>query len=112
MPQPTLTEVFGSGATQTATTLTISKSTLATVVGLTATQDNSAESLLAAILLIAKINLTEEKFTLNIDQSIVIDNGFKSTTVRGTNNVQYLTDQLTVTLAKVDPLSPLDPDDY
>ncbi|MFM6668835.1 MAG: hypothetical protein ACKPJO_01645 [Dolichospermum sp.] len=111
MPQPTLTEIFGSGATQTATTLTISKSALATV-GLTASSDNSAEAILAAILLIAKINLTEEKFTLNIDQSIVIDNGFKSTTIRGTNNVQYLTDQLTVTLAKVDPLSPLDPDDY
>ncbi|MFM6724762.1 MAG: hypothetical protein ACKPJF_09995 [Dolichospermum sp.] len=110
MPQPTLTEVFGSGATQTATTFTISKSALATV-GLTATQDNSAESLLAAILLIAKINLTETKFESNIDQSIVIDNGFKSTTIRG-NNTQYLTDQLTVTLAKVDPLSPLDPDDY
>ncbi|MFM6607443.1 MAG: hypothetical protein ACKPH3_25790 [Dolichospermum sp.] len=110
MPQPTLTEVFGSGATQTATTLTISKSALATV-GLTASQDNSAESLLAAILLIAKINLTETKFESNIDQSIVIDNGFKSTTIRG-NNTQYLTDQLTVTLAKVDPLSPLDPDDY
>ncbi|MFM6071429.1 MAG: hypothetical protein ACKPB9_07570 [Dolichospermum sp.] len=111
MPQPTLTEVFGSGATQTATTLTISKSALATV-GLTASSDNSAEAILAAILLIAKINLTEEKFTLNIDQSIVIDNGFKSTTTRGTNNVQYLTDQLTVTLAKVDPLSPLNPNDY
>ena len=111
MPQPTLTEVFGSGATQTATTLTISKSALATV-GLTASQDNSAESLLAAILLIAKINLTETKFGSNIDQSIVIDNGFKSTTIRGNNNTQYLTDQLTVTLAKIDPLSPLDPDDY
>ncbi|MFM6607137.1 MAG: hypothetical protein ACKPH3_24205 [Dolichospermum sp.] len=111
MPQPTLTEVFGSGATQTATTLTISKSALATV-GLTASSDNSAEAILAAILLIAKINLTEEKFTLNIDQSIVIDNGFKSTNLRVSNNVQYLTDQLTVTLAKVDPLSPLNPNDY
>ncbi|MFM6881648.1 MAG: hypothetical protein ACKPKK_13540, partial [Dolichospermum sp.] len=79
---------------------------------LTASSDNSAEAILAAILLIAKINLTEVAFESNIDQSIVIANGFKSTTVRGTNNVQYLTDQLTVTLAKVDPLSPLDPDDY
>ncbi|MFM6603346.1 MAG: hypothetical protein ACKPH3_04570 [Dolichospermum sp.] len=111
MPQPTLVEVFGTGATQTTTTITISKSALATV-GLTASSDNSAEAILAAILLIAKINLTEEKFGSNIDQSIVIDNGFKSTTTRGNNNTQYLTDQLTVTLAKVDPLSPLDPNDY
>ncbi|MFM6669709.1 MAG: hypothetical protein ACKPJO_06175 [Dolichospermum sp.] len=111
MPEPTLTEVFGTGATQTTTTITISKSALATV-GLTASSDNSAEAILAAILLIAKINLTETKFESNIDQSIVIDNGFKSTTIRGSDNVQYLTDQLTVTLAKVDPLSPLDPNDY
>ncbi|MFM6725706.1 MAG: hypothetical protein ACKPJF_14880 [Dolichospermum sp.] len=111
MPEPTLTEVFGTGATQTTTTITISKSALATV-GLTASSDNSAEAILAAILLIAKINLTETKFESNIDQSIVIDTGFKSTTVRGSNNVQYLTDQLTVTLAKVDPLSPLNPNDY
>ncbi|MFM6647581.1 MAG: hypothetical protein ACKPJO_01065, partial [Dolichospermum sp.] len=104
-------EVFGTGATQTTTTITISKSALATV-GLTASSDNSAEAILAAILLIAKINLTEEKFGSNIDQSIVIDNGFKSTTTRGNNNTQYLTDQLTVTLAKIDPLSPLDPNDY
>ncbi|MFM6672817.1 MAG: hypothetical protein ACKPJO_22225, partial [Dolichospermum sp.] len=104
-------EVFGTGATQTTTTITISKSALATV-GLTASSDNSAEAILAAILLIAKINLTEEKFESNIDQSIVIDDGFKSTAIRGSNNVQYLTNQLTVTLAKVDPLSPLDPDDY
>ncbi|MFM6920540.1 MAG: hypothetical protein ACKPKT_23685 [Dolichospermum sp.] len=112
MPQPTLTEVFGSGATQTATTLTISKSTLAAVVGLTATQDNSAESLLAAILLIAKINLTETKFELNVDQSIVIGNGFRSTTVRGDNNTPYVTDRLTVDFSKIDPQTPLDPDDY
>ncbi|MFM5937242.1 MAG: hypothetical protein ACKPGB_32000 [Dolichospermum sp.] len=111
MPQPTLVEVFGTGATQTTTTITISKSALATV-GLTASSDNSAEAILAAILLIAKINLTEVAFESNIDQSIVIANGFKSTTIRGSNNVQYITDQLTVTLAKVDPLSPLNPNDY
>ncbi|MFM6312633.1 MAG: hypothetical protein ACKPGB_31080, partial [Dolichospermum sp.] len=85
MPEPTLTEVFGAGATQTATTITISKEALTTV-GLTATTTNSAESLLAAILLIAKNNLTETKYELNVDQSIVIGNGFRSTTVRGNNN--------------------------
>ncbi|MFM5959828.1 MAG: hypothetical protein ACKOQ2_22145, partial [Dolichospermum sp.] len=89
MPQPTLTEVFGSGATQTATTLTISKSALATV-GLTANQDNSAEALLAAILFLAEVNLTEQKFGTNIDQSIVIGKGFRTSTVRG-NNTPYIT---------------------
>ncbi|MFM6880377.1 MAG: hypothetical protein ACKPKK_06970 [Dolichospermum sp.] len=111
MPEPTLTEVFGAGATQTATTITISKEALTTV-GLTATTTNSAESLLAAILLIAKNNLTETKYELNVDQSIVIGNGFRSTTVRGNNNTPYVTDQLTVNFSKIDPQTPLDPNDY
>ncbi|MFM6723978.1 MAG: hypothetical protein ACKPJF_05935 [Dolichospermum sp.] len=111
MPQPTLTEVFGSGATQTATTLTISKSALAAV-GLTATQDNSAEALLAAILFLAEVNLTEQKFGTNIDQSIVVGKGFRTSTIRGNNNTPYITDQLTVNFSKIDPQTPLDPDDY
>ena len=111
MPKPSLAEVFGSNATQTATSFTISKGDL-TSVGLTASATNSAEALLAAIILKAKAYLTEANFEANIDQSTVVGTGFKSTTVRGANNTQYITDQLTVTLAKIDPLSPLDPDDY
>jgi hypothetical protein len=111
MPKPTLAEVFGANATQNATTLTLSKSDLASV-GLTTSATNSAESLLAAIILKSKEYLSQTNFDLNIDQSTVVGTGFKSTTVRGTNNTQYLTDQLTLTLAKIDPLSPLDPDDY
>ncbi|MGB3422697.1 MAG: hypothetical protein WBA52_20140 [Dolichospermum sp.] len=110
MPKPTLIEVFGTNATQTATSFTISKNDLISV-GLTASATNSAEALLAAIILKAKAYLTEANFEANIDQATTIGTGFKSTTVRG-NNTQYITDQLTVTLAKIDPLSPLDPDDY
>lgn len=47
MAEPTLTQVFGSGATQDATTITISKSDL-TEIGLTPDANNSAESLLIA----------------------------------------------------------------
>lgn len=111
MPKPSLTEVFGAGATQTSTTITIVKSDLASV-GLTATATNSAESLLTAILLKAKAHLTEANFEANIDQSTVVGTGFKSTSIRGTNNTPYITDQLTVTLAKIDPQDPIDPDNY
>lgn len=111
MPKPSLAEVFGAGASQTSSTITISKADL-TSVGLSASATNSAEALLAAILLKAKSHLTEAAFEANIDQSLYVGTGFKSTTVRGTSNIQYITDQLTLTLAKIDPLSPLDPDDY
>lgn len=111
MPKPSLAEVFGAGASQSAATITIAKADLMSI-GLTASETNSAEALLAAILLKAKSYLTEAAFEANIDQSLYISTGFKSTTVRGTNNTQYVTDQLSVTLAKIDPQTPLDPDDY
>ena len=111
MPKPSLVEVFGAGASQSATTITIVKADLVSI-GLTASATNSAEALLTAILLKAKAHLTEANFEANIDQATVVGTGFKSTTVRGTNNTQYITDQLTVTLAKIDPETPLDPDDY
>ena len=42
MPEPTLTQVFGANATQSAANITIAKSDLATV-GLTASANNTAE---------------------------------------------------------------------
>ena len=48
----TLTDLFGSGATQNATSLTIQKSDL---VGLTPSSSNTAESLLVAILVKASL---------------------------------------------------------
>ena len=53
MPEPTLTQIFGAGAAQTATVLTIAKADLAAV-GLTASSTNTAESLFVALLLQAK----------------------------------------------------------
>ena len=111
MPEPSLTEVFGAGAIQSATTITIAKADL-TSTGLTVTATNTAESLLTAILLKAKSFLTEAAFEANTDQSLYVAPGFKSTTIRGTNNTQYITDQLIVTLAKIDPQDPINPDDY
>ncbi|MCC5641105.1 hypothetical protein LC593_35850 [Nostoc sp. CHAB 5844] len=109
MAEPTLQEIFGSNASQTSTTITITKADLT---GLTASSSNSGESLLVAILLQAKVNLTQTNFDSNIDQSIYIATGFSSFTNRGTDQTQYRTDQLTVTLAKIDNQATFDPDDY
>lgn len=69
MAEPTLAEVFGANATQTATTVTIDKGDLS-VTGLTASASNTAESLMAAIIKRMLSNLTVENQLLNPDQSI------------------------------------------
>lgn len=109
MAEPTLVQVFGTGATQDSSTLTIQKSALT---GLTASGSNSAEALLVAIILKAQSYLTQANFDANIDQSIYAANGFSSFTTRGTNNDAYRVDQITFNLAKLDTGSTLDPDDY
>lgn len=77
MAEPSLENIFGAGATQSASTLTISKTDLASA-GLTAATENTSESLLAAILFLAKESLTAENFANNADQSITIEPGFNS----------------------------------
>lgn len=109
MAELTITDVFGAGASQTATTITIAKADLT---GLTASSSNTAESLLAGIILKAKESLTQTAFDANTDQSIYIETGFASFTNRGTNNDSYRVDQLTINLAKLDSGATLDPDDY
>jgi hypothetical protein len=112
MAEPTLVQVFGAGAAQTATTITINKSDLAAV-GLTAIASNTAESLLAAIILNAKAYLTQANFDANTDQSITILPGFNSIVQRsdGTGNfTEYRQFQYQVNAHKLDN-SALDPDD-
>lgn len=69
MAEPTLAEVFGANASQTATTLTIDKGDLSPT-GLTPSATNTAESILAAIIKRLLSNLTVEYQLLNPDQSI------------------------------------------
>lgn len=109
MAEPTLTQVFGTNATQSATTVTITKADLT---GLTASASNTAESLLIAILLKVQTYLTQTNFDANIDQSVVVANGFPSLTTRGVNNTSYRVDQLNVNFAKLDTAATVDPDDY
>lgn len=112
MAEPTLTEVFGTGATQTATSVTILKADLA-VTGLTASGSNKAESLLAAIVLKAKTALGDSTFNSNVDQSVTIAPGFNSIVQKTDSNgtaTEYRQFQFTVNFHKLDA-SVLDPDD-
>lgn len=109
MAKPTLTEVFGAGATQTSTTLTIDKADLVAL-GLTASGTNSAESLFLAIALKAKAVLTVANRTANPDQSLAIDAGYDQIANRGTT--QYYQSSFNLTAQKINTTPTLDPDDY
>ncbi|MBE9191443.1 hypothetical protein IQ230_14015 [Gloeocapsopsis crepidinum LEGE 06123] len=109
MPEPTLQQVFGAGATQTATTLTIEKADL-TAVGLTASATNTAESLFVGLLLLAKAVLTAAGLESNPDQSISIEDSFDSLVTR--NNQTFRQKTYSINLQKLDTGATIDPDDY
>ncbi|PHJ54491.1 hypothetical protein VF14_35185 [Nostoc linckia z18] len=110
MAEPTLVQVFGANATQDATTITITKADLVAV-GLTAGSNNTAESLLTAIILRAKNYLTTANHDANIDQSVTITDGYiPSFVIR--NDVQYRQDTVTVAFEKLAGSTTIDPDDY
>ncbi|MEH2065137.1 MAG: hypothetical protein V7K50_23235 [Nostoc sp.] len=109
MAELTLQQIFGANATQDATTLTIHKADL---LRLTASSTNTGESLLTGILITAQPALSKTNFDSNIDQSIYVESSFSSFAFRGTNNDSYRIDPLTVSLAKLDTSSIIDPDNY
>ncbi len=112
MPEPTLSQVFGAGATQTATALSIAKADLAAR-GLTASADNKAESLLVALLLQAKTALTPATLETNLDQSISIaESDFNFQTLVTRNNQTYRQSTYAINLQKLDQGNIIDPDDY
>jgi len=112
MAEPTLTQVFGPGAAQTTTTLSIAKADLASV-GLTASATNTAESLFVALLLLAKSSLTPTAQETNPDQSITVTQAdFNFQTLVTRNNATYRQSTYSVNLQKLDTGSTIDPDDY
>jgi hypothetical protein len=114
MAEPTLTDIFGTGALQDATTLTIQKSALQAV-GLTVSANNKAEALLSAILKLAAVTLTSDSRDNNIDQSILVDTGNTpsfTTRTSGTTTNTYIRDTITVELDKLYSSTGIDPDDY
>jgi hypothetical protein len=110
MAEPTLQEVFGAGATQTATTITILKADLQ----MTASATNRGEQTFAAIVKKASTALTTTTFATNVNQSINIAAGFDSLAYRTIGNVTetLLQTQFTINFAKVQATSGITPDDY
>lgn len=70
MAKPTLQNIFGPNASQTATDLIIKKSDLT---GLTASATNEAEDLLTAIVQIAALNATQTAWSADTDRTIFLD---------------------------------------
>lgn len=113
MPEPALSDVFGASASQDSTTLTIAKSDLAAT-GLVASGSNTAEALLASIILLARNALAQATFESNLDQSITIVPGFDQLVQRddGTGTfANYRLNQLTVNMHSQDSTE-IDPNNY
>lgn len=110
MAEPTLTDVFGAGASQTATQLIIDKADLASH-GLTPAADNTAESLYVAMTLQAADFLTTTNQETNPEQQIVVEQStIQSLVTRGTS--QYRQVSFTVDLQTPDIAFTLDPDQF
>ena len=60
----------------------------------------------------AESYLTQTNFDANIDQSLIVTDGYSSFTTRGTDNISYRQDQKTISLAKIDSGSTINPSDY
>jgi hypothetical protein len=108
--EPTLQQVFGANASQTSTTLTISKADLAAA-GLTASASNTAESLFVAIMLLADNYLNETQQSTNADIQVTIaDSGFPQLVNRNSQIYRQVT--FNVNLQAPDSGFNLDPDNY
>ena len=118
MAEPTIYQVFGTGATRLTNGATTPSSGLfipdsvLQAAGLATPSTASAEGHLVAIVKNAESYLTQTNFDANIDQSLIITDGFSSFNTRGTNNTSYRQDQKTISLSKLDIGSAIDPDDY
>jgi len=110
MPEPTLADVFGTGAVQDANTVTIQKSALATK-GLAPTAANTAESLLVALVMLGADKLTETaRATDAVNRNVsILYSGQDLIEVSGIN---YRRDAFSLLLYKQQPLATLNPNDY
>jgi hypothetical protein len=110
MADYTIQELFGSGATQNSTSITIQKADLTS---LTPSVSNTAESILVALLVDIWLGiLTLENYNADIDHQIYISSAAAFFQNRGTPAVRYLLDNFTFTFAEENPAVPLDPDNF
>ncbi|WP_448268690.1 hypothetical protein [Nostoc sp. DSM 114159] len=118
MSEPTLVQIFGAGATRLSNGATTTTSGLFipdsafVAAGLSTPATASAEAHLTSIVVNAESYLTQANFDSNIDQSLIVADGYPGFTTRGTNNTQYRLDQKTISFAKVDTGSTINPGDY
>ncbi|MEH1786364.1 MAG: hypothetical protein V7L23_12455 [Nostoc sp.] len=90
MAASTLQQVFGANATQTATTVTITKADLAST-GFTPATTNTADSILAALIAFAETNIPDSAVTGgNTAQTIGIADGYQQITTIGTSQFLIL----------------------
>ncbi|TAF07768.1 MAG: hypothetical protein EAZ77_08645 [Nostocales cyanobacterium] len=118
MAEPTIAQIFGTGATRLASGaaapsagLFIPDSALVSA-GLATPSTAKAEGHLVAVVLNAKTALTQTGFDADTDQSVFVASGSPYFTSRGTNNTSYRVDQFTFNLAQLDQLATIDPDNY
>lgn len=110
MAEPTLTDIFGTGATQDLSTITIQKSALAAK-GLTPSANNNAESLLVALLLIMKDALTETARATDIDNRQVTI-FYQGQDLINQAAKDFRRDSFSIMLYKQTALAAIDPSDY
>lgn len=109
MPEPTIQEIFGIDATQDGNQLVISKANLAEK-GLTVADENSAESMFTAMILLAKDYLNE--LTKENDPDIQVQIEKEQDSLIRRDDKQYLISTFTISLEKEQEESTIDPDDY
>ena len=108
MAEPTLTQVFGAGASQTATTITLTKADLT---GLVASSTNRAEELFVAIMLKAAAYLNETQRQLDpVNVNVSISAGLPQFVIVGGS--QYRRDILQAALYKLDGGENISPGNY
>lgn len=107
MAQPTLEQVFGVGTSQTFNELIIPKQNFENR-GLTASEENTAESMLAAIILQAANYLTEGNQEQDPDIQITLEREDDSIITR--EDAQYRQYTYIVNLRKEEVDSSIDPD--
>lgn len=110
MSEPLLTDVFGAGAVQDVSTVTVQKSALSAV-GLTPGAANTAESILLSIIMIASNSLTESnRLTDSVLRNVSVSYSGQDL-VEGSGS-NFRRDAWTVLAYKDTPIVAVDPDDY
>lgn len=111
MAEPTLQEVFGANATQSATDIVIKKADLAST-GLVAAVDNKAEQLFVGMLLRSAATLTEaSRQSDQSNRNVTVYYGGQDLTGNASTGT-FRRDAYSVLLYKPRALDPVSPSDY